>query len=55
MANKLANIVIALANMDIAVMLRIDRFSNPFFTVVAAADVLPGLPDADDGGYCARF
>jgi histidine ammonia-lyase len=49
MANKLENFVIALANMDIAVMLRIDRFSNPFFTVVAAADVLPGLPDADDG------
>jgi histidine ammonia-lyase len=49
MANKLENFVIALANMDIAVMLRIDRFSNPFFTVVRAADVLPGLPDADDG------
>src|SRR6202011_2551072 len=41
MANKLENFVIALANMDIAVMLRIDRFSNPFFTVVRAADVLP--------------
>jgi histidine ammonia-lyase len=49
MANKLESFVIALANMDIAVMLRIDRFSNPFFTVVTAADVLPGLPDADDG------
>lgn len=27
--------------MDVAVMLRIDRFSNPFFTVVKARDVLP--------------
>jgi histidine ammonia-lyase len=49
MANKLENFVIALANMDIAIMLRIDRFSNPFFTVAKAPDGLPGLPDADDG------
>jgi histidine ammonia-lyase len=49
MANKLENFVIALANMDIAVMLRIDRFRNPFFTVASASDLLPGLPDADDG------
>jgi histidine ammonia-lyase len=41
MSNKLENFVIGLANMDVAVMLRIDRFSNPFFTVVKAADVLP--------------
>jgi histidine ammonia-lyase len=41
MANKLENFVIALANMDVAVMLRIDRFSSTFFTVVKAADVLP--------------
>ncbi len=41
MANKLENFVIGLANMDVAVMLRIDRFSNPFFTVVKAAEVLP--------------
>jgi histidine ammonia-lyase len=41
MANKLENFVIGLANMDVAVMLRIDRFSNPFFTVVKARDVLP--------------
>jgi histidine ammonia-lyase len=32
LANKLESFVIALANMDIAVELRIDRFSNPFFT-----------------------
>jgi histidine ammonia-lyase len=40
MANKIENFVIALANMDIAVMLRIDRFSNPFFTAVKSSLVL---------------
>jgi histidine ammonia-lyase len=43
MANKIENFVIALANMDIAVMLRIDRFSNPFFTSVKSSDVLPDI------------
>jgi histidine ammonia-lyase len=52
MANKLENFVIALANMDVAVMLRIDRFSNPFFTVVRASDVLPGAARWI-GGYTA--
>jgi histidine ammonia-lyase len=41
MANRIENFVIALANMDIAVMLRIERFRNPFFTGVAVSDVLP--------------
>ena len=41
MANKLENFVIGLANMDVAVMLRIDRFSSTFFTVVKAAAILP--------------
>jgi histidine ammonia-lyase len=41
MANKIENFVIGLANMDVAVMLRIDRFSSTFFTVVKASDVLP--------------
>jgi histidine ammonia-lyase len=41
MANKLENFIIGLANMDVAVMLRIDRFSSPFFTVVKPAEVLP--------------
>jgi histidine ammonia-lyase len=45
MANRIENFVIALANMDIAVMLRIERFRNPFFTGVAASDVLPGVRD----------
>ncbi len=30
-----------LANMDIAVVLRMDRFSNTFFTVIRPADVIP--------------
>ncbi len=41
MANRIENFVVALANMDIAVMLRIERFRNPFFTGVAVSDVLP--------------
>jgi histidine ammonia-lyase len=45
MANRIENFVVALANMDIAVMLRIERFRNPFFTGVAASDVLPGAAD----------
>jgi len=45
MANQIESFVIALANMDIAVMLRIERFRNPFFTGVAASDVLPGVSD----------
>ena len=46
MANDVESFVIALANMDIAVMLRIERFRNPFFTGIKLADV---LPDADPG------
>jgi histidine ammonia-lyase len=44
MANKLEAFVIALANMDIAVSLRIDRFSNPFFTAAIPAQVLHAPP-----------
>jgi len=58
MANKIESFVIALANMDIAVSLRIDRFSNPFFTAADPAQVLhlpPGseyaLFLAGGGGY----
>src|SRR5271155_3874273 len=40
MANKMESFLIALANMDIAVSLRIDRFSNTFFTSADAAQVL---------------
>jgi histidine ammonia-lyase len=49
MANKLENFVIALGNMDIAIMLRIERFRNPFFTVVAVSEVLPGWQRHDSG------
>src|SRR5579859_186508 len=44
MANKLEDFVIALANMDVAVSLRIDRFSNPFFTATIPAQVLHAPP-----------
>src|SRR5271170_3382934 len=40
MATKLENFILALANMDIAVSLRIDRFFNPFFTLANPAQVL---------------
>ena len=48
MANRVESFLIALGNMDIAVMLRIERFRNPFFTGVTAAQV---LPDAAGGFY----
>ena len=51
MANKLEGFVIALANMDVAVMLRIDRFSNPFFTVVKLSEALPNGPQWTGGYY----
>ena len=49
MANKLENFVIAVANMDVAVMLRIERFRNTFFTVVTVQDVLPNWVRHDSG------
>ena len=51
MANKLENFVIALANMDVAVMLRIERFRNAFFTGIQPQDVLPGWHRRDTSGY----
>jgi histidine ammonia-lyase len=50
MANKLENFVIAIANMDVAVMLRIERFRSTFFTVVTVGDVLPHW-ERHDSGY----
>jgi histidine ammonia-lyase len=41
MANQIENFVIALGNMDVAVMLRSERFRNPFFTGARLQDVLP--------------
>jgi histidine ammonia-lyase len=49
MANKLENFVIAMANMDVAVMLRIERFRSTFFTVVSLQDVLPKWVRHDSG------
>lgn len=42
LANRVESFLIALGNMDIAVMLRIERFRNPFFTGVSVSEVLPG-------------
>jgi histidine ammonia-lyase len=49
-ANKMEAFVTALANMDVAVMLRIDRFSSPFFTGVEASAV---VPSEETGGFFA--
>jgi len=49
-ANKMEAFVTAIANMDVAVMLRIDRFSSTFFTGVAASAV---VPVEQTGGYFA--
>ena len=49
LANRIESFTIALGNMDIAVMLRIERFRNTFFTGVAAGDVLAGYGRNDDG------
>jgi histidine ammonia-lyase len=51
MANKLENFVIAVANMDVAVMLRIERFRNVFFTGIQPQDVLKGWHRRDTSGY----
>jgi histidine ammonia-lyase len=51
MANKLENFTIALANMDVAVMLRIERFRNTFFTGVQPQEVLKGWHRRDTSGY----
>jgi len=53
MANKLEGFVIGLANMDIAVSLRIDRFSSPFFTAADPAKVLHVPPGNEFAIYLA--
>jgi histidine ammonia-lyase len=42
LSNRLEAFTIALANMDVAVMLRQERFASTFFTVVRAQDILGG-------------
>ena len=43
LSNRLESFTIALGNLDIAVMLRQERFQSTFFTVVKAGDVIPTL------------
>lgn len=51
LGNAVEAFTIALANMDIAVMLRQERFQSTFFTVVTAQEVLnPGAPPAGVAG-----
>ena len=40
MANDVEAFTTALANLDVAVMLRIERFSSTFFTVIKPSDIL---------------
>ena len=52
LSNQLEAFTIALANMDVAVMLRQERFASTFFTGVTAEEVLrPGSPQVGPGGY----
>ena len=55
MANEVEAFTNALANMDVAVTQRIDRFSSTFFTVIKAADFIPppprGYNPSGGGGY----
>ncbi len=41
LANDIESLTNALANMDVAIALRIHRFQSTFFTVISAKDVLP--------------
>ena len=47
LGNRIESFTIALANMAVAVMLRQERFSNPFFTAVTAQEVLGGEPGGE--------
>jgi histidine ammonia-lyase len=51
LANEVEAFTIALANMDVAVLHRMQRFSNPFFTVVREQDFLPPGSGSGSGGY----
>jgi histidine ammonia-lyase len=44
MANEIEAFTIALANMDVAVVQRMLRFTNTFFTLIAPSDESPGEP-----------
>jgi histidine ammonia-lyase len=51
LSNDIEAFSIALANMDVAVVNRMQRFANPFFTVAKAADFLPKGGYGGSGGY----
>jgi histidine ammonia-lyase len=51
LSNEVEAFTIALANMDVAVLHRMQRFSNPFFTVVRASEFLPPGSGFGGGGY----
>ena len=51
MANEVEAFTLALANLDVAVLNRMQRFSNPFFTVVRAQDLVPGQGFGNSGGF----
>jgi histidine ammonia-lyase len=50
-SNRLEAFTIALANMDVMVMLRQERFNSTFFTVIKASDVLPTPAGGGRGGF----
>jgi histidine ammonia-lyase len=50
LSNRLEAFTIALANLDVMVMLRQERFNSTFFTVIKAGDVLPTPAQPDRGG-----
>ena len=50
-ANDLEAFTIAIANMDVVVMLRIERFSKPFFTVLKATDLITQEQAFAAGGF----
>jgi histidine ammonia-lyase len=52
LSNDIEAFSIAVANMDVAVVHRLQRFSSTFFTVVKASDILPkGAGYGGSGGY----
>jgi histidine ammonia-lyase len=55
LANDVEGFMTALANLDVAIALRIERFANPFFTVIKAPDIMPaaqsGYGASGGGGY----
>jgi histidine ammonia-lyase len=55
LGTRIESFTIGLANMAVAVMLRQERFANPFFTTVRGQDVLPGVNFGVGGGAGAHM